>query len=265
MHPQRSPWPESLQLPRRSRRVVHQRAVEVRALSPRSVHDGTPVVPYWAAVPWANVQQRDQPEKWDRQVLLVLPQAPKKVEETLGQWLAQSVSKNRNMARFLLPKARASGFSRKRKRCPGRRPAATAWRQPHNVLQVAEQVCRRVGRRCETAARTRRRACEAEAGSLSIRPSRPAAPASALRCSILFKSLRPDAFPLQFSPSRTIDGDRVGGPVELARVGNGGTTVSVVVPVYNSARRRWCADSARWASSGRHVDHRDRRRVMISM
>ena len=31
------------------------------------------------------------------------------------------------------------------------------------------------------------------------------------------------------------------------------------------ARRRWCADSARWASSGRHVDHRDRRRVMISM
>ena len=31
------------------------------------------------------------------------------------------------------------------------------------------------------------------------------------------------------------------------------------------ATRRWCADSARWASSGRHVDHRDRRRVMISM
>ena len=28
---------------------------------------------------------------------------------------------------------------------------------------------------------------------------------------------------------------------------------------------RWCADSARWASSGRHVDHRDRQRVMISM
>ena len=28
---------------------------------------------------------------------------------------------------------------------------------------------------------------------------------------------------------------------------------------------RWCADSTRWASSGRHVDHRDRRRVMISL
>ena len=32
-----------------------------------------------------------------------------------------------------------------------------------------------------------------------------------------------------------------------------------------AGKRRWCADSARWASSGRHVDHRDRRRVMISM
>ena len=36
--------------------------------------------------------------------------------------------------------------------------------------------------------------------------------------------------------------------------------------IFNSDQgRRWCADSARWASSGRHVDHRDRRRVMISM
>ena len=32
-----------------------------------------------------------------------------------------------------------------------------------------------------------------------------------------------------------------------------------------ASERRWCADSARWASRGRHVDHRDRRRVMISM
>ena len=31
----------------------------------------------------------------------------KEVEETLGEWLAQCVSKNRNMVRFLLPKADA--------------------------------------------------------------------------------------------------------------------------------------------------------------
>ena len=35
--------------------------------------------------------------------------------------------------------------------------------------------------------------------------------------------------------------------------------------VQRCTSRRWCADSARWASRGRHVDHRDRRRVMISM
>ena len=35
--------------------------------------------------------------------------------------------------------------------------------------------------------------------------------------------------------------------------------------ILDGAKGRWCADSARWASSGRHVDHRDRRRVMISM
>ena len=63
--------------------------------------------PNWATGPWANVQQQDQPEKWDRQVLLVLPQAPKEAEETLGEWLAQHVGKNRNMVRFLLPKADA--------------------------------------------------------------------------------------------------------------------------------------------------------------
>ena len=42
-------------------------------------------------------------------------------------------------------------------------------------------------------------------------------------------------------------------------IGDSGRSGRLGVP------RRWCADSARWASSGRHVDHRDRRRVMISM
>ena len=52
-------------------------------------------------------------------------------------------------------------------------------------------------------------------------------------------------------------------------VGLAGQRVPIRVPrmrsVAGSEIRRWCADSARWASSGRHVDHRDRRRVMISM
>lgn len=63
--------------------------------------------PNWANAPWANVQQQDLPEKWDRQVLLVIPQSPEEVEESLGEWLARWVTKNRNMARFLLPKSEA--------------------------------------------------------------------------------------------------------------------------------------------------------------
>ena len=61
--------------------------------------------PNWNTAPWANVQQQDQPERWDRQVLLVLPEAPTDVQETLGPWLAAHVSKNRNMVRFLLSRA----------------------------------------------------------------------------------------------------------------------------------------------------------------
>lgn len=61
----------------------------------------------WETAPWANAQQQDEPERWDRQVLLVLPQAPKNSGETLGPWLAERVNRNRNMVRFLLPKADA--------------------------------------------------------------------------------------------------------------------------------------------------------------
>lgn len=63
--------------------------------------------PNWERAPWANAPQQDLPERWDRPVLLVLPVAPADVPQTLGPWLATHVSKNRNVARFLLPKADA--------------------------------------------------------------------------------------------------------------------------------------------------------------
>ncbi len=61
--------------------------------------------PNWEAAPWANVPAPDQPEKWDKPVLLVIPAAPADVNATLGPWLAKHVTIKRNMARFLLPKA----------------------------------------------------------------------------------------------------------------------------------------------------------------
>ena len=54
-------------------------------------------------------------------------------------------------------------------------------------------------------------------------------------------------------------------PTELAVGMNLVTSRPLVGTHAVGAPRRWCADSARWASSGRHVAHRDRRRVMISM
>jgi len=59
--------------------------------------------PNWENAPWANVP--DQPERWDKPALLVLPIAPADVNATIGPWLAKNVPTRRNMVRFLLPKA----------------------------------------------------------------------------------------------------------------------------------------------------------------
>ncbi len=66
--------------------------------------------PNWEAAPWANVPAQDQPEKWDRPILLVIPVAPADVSGTLGPWLAKHVTVKRNMVRFLLPKAGLPGI-----------------------------------------------------------------------------------------------------------------------------------------------------------
>jgi hypothetical protein len=69
-----------------------------------------PVVldPNWERAPWANLPQADQPLGWPERgkpVLIVLPLAPKSISDVLGPWLAEHVAQNRNMIRFLLPKA----------------------------------------------------------------------------------------------------------------------------------------------------------------
>lgn len=65
--------------------------------------------PNWNTAPWANVQlQTDVPAKWEEggiPVLIVLPVAPADPSAVLGPWLATHVTVNRNMIRFLLPKA----------------------------------------------------------------------------------------------------------------------------------------------------------------
>jgi hypothetical protein len=66
--------------------------------------------PNWEAAAWANIPQQDQPEKWDKPVLLVLPVAPADINSILGPWLAKHVTTRRNMVRFLVPKAGLKGI-----------------------------------------------------------------------------------------------------------------------------------------------------------
>ena len=78
--------------------------------SPDSVSEqpSIPIIldPNWTQAPWANVKDQEQPENWsDKPVLIVLPESPKEAAGTLGPWLVDNVPVNRNMIRFLLPKA----------------------------------------------------------------------------------------------------------------------------------------------------------------
>jgi hypothetical protein len=65
--------------------------------------------PNWKNDPWSDVDEADRPAKWDRPVLLVVPDqiegGPAGVNSTLGAWLAKHVQKRRNTIRFLLPAA----------------------------------------------------------------------------------------------------------------------------------------------------------------
>ncbi len=65
--------------------------------------------PNWKNDPWNDVDEADRPAKWDRPVLLVVPDqiegGPAGINATLGAWLAKHVQKRRNTIRFLLPAA----------------------------------------------------------------------------------------------------------------------------------------------------------------
>ena len=65
--------------------------------------------PNWKNDPWCDVDEADKPAKWERPVLLVVPDqiegGPTGLNSTLGAWLAKHVQKRRNTIRFLLPAA----------------------------------------------------------------------------------------------------------------------------------------------------------------
>lgn len=70
--------------------------------------------PNWKDDPWSDVDEADRPAKWDRPVLLVVPDqiegGTTGIGSILGAWLAKHVQKRRNTIRFLLPAADTLGL-----------------------------------------------------------------------------------------------------------------------------------------------------------
>lgn len=60
----------------------------------------------WQTDPWTSLDEAEQPERWDdRLPVLVLPEEPEKIDQTLGHWLKDHLQKRRNTVRFLLPRS----------------------------------------------------------------------------------------------------------------------------------------------------------------
>jgi len=60
----------------------------------------------WQTDPWTSLDEAEQPERWDdRLPVLVLPEEPEKIDQTLGRWLKDHLQKRRNTIRFLLPRS----------------------------------------------------------------------------------------------------------------------------------------------------------------
>jgi len=60
----------------------------------------------WRTDPWSSLDEAEHPDRWDgRLPILVLPEEPDKLDQLLGRWLKDHLSKRRNTVRFLLPRA----------------------------------------------------------------------------------------------------------------------------------------------------------------
>jgi len=59
----------------------------------------------WKTNPWTEMDESDMPANWRNRIpILVLPEAPPKVDPVLGEWLRANLQTNRNVVRFLLPR-----------------------------------------------------------------------------------------------------------------------------------------------------------------
>ena len=60
----------------------------------------------WETSPWEEVEESERPDRWDERLpILVLPEEPQSLGQTLGQWVKDHLQSRRNTVRFLLPRA----------------------------------------------------------------------------------------------------------------------------------------------------------------
>jgi hypothetical protein len=59
----------------------------------------------WISDPWSALEETEHPDHWDERLnILVLPEAPDRLNERLGRWLKDHLQRRRNAVRFLLPR-----------------------------------------------------------------------------------------------------------------------------------------------------------------
>ncbi len=65
----------------------------------------------WKTDPWEKLDESDAPAQWGNRIpIVVLPEAPSKVEAALGEWLRDNLQASRNVVRFLIPRDSSSNL-----------------------------------------------------------------------------------------------------------------------------------------------------------
>lgn len=65
----------------------------------------------WKTNPWADMDESDTPAQWGNRIpILVVPEAPSKIDAVLGEWLRENLQTNRNVVRFLIPRDGSSSL-----------------------------------------------------------------------------------------------------------------------------------------------------------
>lgn len=65
----------------------------------------------WKTNPWTDMDESDTPAQWGSRIpILVVPEAPSKIDAVLGEWLRENLQTNRNVVRFLIPRDGSSNL-----------------------------------------------------------------------------------------------------------------------------------------------------------